>query len=151
MLYSDRVSITANTTNDTDSATVNLTLNGKAARILYVWALTTKATNTAAEGKILSVFATGDIDKGGSPRPLIPMTAGVGSGLGGDRRNAFVPASFHPVDWTTTPNGVITLGVRGLGGGLPTSRRSVSSTRTGKATRLHSGGTIEAFVRPRRG
>ncbi len=118
MLYSDRVSITANTSNDTDSAAVNLTLNGKAQRILYTWVLATKATNTAAEGKLLSVFATGDIDRGGSPRPLIPMTAGVGSGLGGDRRNAFVPPSFHPVDWMTTPNGVITLGVRGLGGGV---------------------------------
>ncbi len=120
MLYSDRVAITSNTTNDTDSATADLTLNGKAARILYVWSITTDATNTAAEGKIESVFATGDIDRGGSPRPLIPVTAGVGSGLGSDQGNAFVPATFHPVDWTTTPNGVITLGVRGLGGGAAT-------------------------------
>lgn len=120
MLYSDRVAITSSTSNDTDSATANITLNGKAKRILYVWGVTTEATNTAAEGKIESVFATGDIDRGGSPRPLVPITAGVGSGLGADRRNAFVPASFHPVDWGTTPNGVITLGVRGLGGGAAT-------------------------------
>ncbi len=118
MLYSDQVSITSNTTNDTDSATANITLNGQAKRILYVWGITTKATNTAAEGKLLSVFATGDINRGGSPRPLIPITAGVGSGLGGDRRNAFVPPAFHPVDWQTSPNGVISLGARGLGGGV---------------------------------
>lgn len=120
MLYSDRVSITSSTSNDTDSATVDLTLNGKAKRILYVWSVVTDQTNTAAEGKIESVFATGDIDRGGSPRPLIPVTAGIGSGLGADRSNAFVPATFHPVDWNTTPNGVITLGVRGLGGGAAT-------------------------------
>ncbi len=116
MLYSDRVAITSSTSNDTDSATAKLTLNGKATRILYVWSVVTDQTNTAAEGKIESVFATGDIDRGGSPRPLIPVAAGVGSGLGTDQGNAFVPAIFHPVDWTTTPNGVISLGVRGLGG-----------------------------------
>lgn len=120
MLYSDQASITSNTANDTDSATANITLNGQAKRILYVWGITTDVTNTAAEGKIESVFATGDIDRGGSPRPLVPVTAGVGSGLGSDRPNAFVPATFHPVDWGTSPNGVITLGVRGLGGAAAT-------------------------------
>ncbi len=120
MLYSDRVAITSNTANDTDSATANITLNGNAKRILYVWTVTTEATNTAAEGKIESVFVVGDIAKGGSPRPLLPLTAGVGSGLGADRRNAFVPAAFHPVDWLTVPNGVITVGVRGLGGAAAT-------------------------------
>ncbi len=120
MLYSDRVSITSNTSDDTDSATADLALNGKAKRILYVWGVTTDQTNTAAEGKIESVFVTGDIDKGGSPRPLIPVTAGVGSHLGSVTPNAFVPASFHPVDWKTVSNGTITLGVRGLGGGAAT-------------------------------
>ncbi len=118
MLYSDRVAITGNTSNDTDSATADITLNGQAKRILYVWSVVTDQTATAAEGKIESVFATGDIDRGGSPRPLIPVTAGVGSFLGSVAPNDFVPATFHPVDWGTAPNGVITLGVRGLGGAV---------------------------------
>ncbi len=116
MLYSDRVQLIGNTADDTDGAAVDLTLNGKASRILYVWGQIADATRTAAEGRQMSIFVTGDIDKGGSPRPLIPCGTMRGSSLGSTIDEADASVSFYPVNWPTSPNAVLSMGLRGIGG-----------------------------------
>ncbi len=116
MLYSDRVQLTGNTADDTDGAAVDLTLNGQAKRILYVWGALADATRTPAEGRQSSIFLTGDIGIGGSPRPLVPIGTQRGSSLGGTVDEADANVSFYPVDWETSPNAVISMGLRGIGG-----------------------------------
>ncbi len=116
MLYSDRVQLTGNTADDTDGAAIDLTLNGQASRILYVWGQIADATRTAAEGRQSSIFLTGDIGTGGSPRPLVPIGTQRGSSLGGTIDEADAGVSFYPVDWETSPNAVISMGLRGIGG-----------------------------------
>lgn len=116
MLYSDRVQLTGNTADDTDGAGVVLTLNGKARRILYVWGELADATRTAAEGRQSSLFLTGDIGEGGSPRPLIPIGTQRGSSLGGTIDEAVANPTFYPVDWKTSGNAEVTMGLRGIGG-----------------------------------
>ncbi len=115
MLYSDRVQLTASTSDDTDGTAVDLTLNGQARRILYVWGQIADATRTAAEGRQHSVFLTGDFNPG-SPRPLVPVGTMRGSSLGGTIDEADAGVSFYPVDWGTSANGVISMGLRGIGG-----------------------------------
>ncbi len=115
MLYSDRVQLTASTSDDTDGAAVNLTLNGQARRILYVWGQVADATRTPAEGRQMSVFLSGDFAPG-SPRPLIPVGTMRGSSLGSTVDEADASVQFYPVDWETSANGVISMGLRGLGG-----------------------------------
>ncbi len=116
MLYSDRVQLTANAADDTDGTAVDLTLNGQAKRILYVWGAIADVTRTPAEGRQSSIFLTGDIGVGGSPRPLVPIGTQRGSSLGGTVDEADANVSFYPVDWETSPNAVISMGLRGIGG-----------------------------------
>ncbi len=115
MLYSDRVQLTASTSDDTDGTAVDLTLNGQARRILYVWGQIADATRTPAEGRQMNVFLSGDFAPG-SPRPLIPVGTMRGSSLGSTVDEADASVQFYPVDWETSPNGVISMGLRGLGG-----------------------------------
>ncbi len=119
MLYSDRVQLTANAADDTDGVGVVLTLNGKAKRILYVWGEIADATRTPAEGRQSSLFLTGDIGPGGSPRPLIPIGTQRGSSLGGTVDEAVANPTFYPVDWETSGNAEVTLGLRGIAGTAP--------------------------------
>ncbi len=116
MLYSDRVQVSENAADDTDGAAVDLTLNGQAKRILYVWGQHADITNTPAEGKQASIFLTGDIGVGGSPRPLVPCGNMRGSSLGSDMDAVDAQVAFYPVDWQTSPNGVISMGLRGIAG-----------------------------------
>ncbi len=115
MLYSDRVQLTASTSDDTDGTAVDLTLNGQARRILYVWGQVADATRTPAEGRQMNVFLSGDFAPG-SPRPLIPVGTMRGSSLGSTVDEADASVQFYPVDWETSANGVISMGLRGLGG-----------------------------------
>ncbi len=115
MLYSDRVQLTGSTSDDTDGAAVDLTLNGEAKRILYVWGQIADATRTPAEGRQSNIFLSGDFHPG-SPRPLIPCGTMRGSSLGGTVDEADASVQFYPVDWGTSSNGVISMGLRGLGG-----------------------------------
>ncbi len=116
MLYSDRVQVTGSASDDTDGTAVDLTLNGQASRILYVWGQVVDATRTAAEGRQTSIFLTGDIGLGGSPRPLIPCGTMRGSSLGSTIDEADAGVQFYAVDWETSPNAVISMGLRGIGG-----------------------------------
>lgn len=115
MLYSDRVQLTASTSDDTDGTAVDLTLNGEARRILYVWGQAVDATRTPAEGRQINAFLSGDFHPG-SPRPLVPIGTMRGSSLGGTVDEADAAAQFYPVDWGTSGNGVISIGLRGIGG-----------------------------------